>query len=319
MTAKASKHGKAFEYAILSELRKEVKGRIKFTVVKNSQLEKALASFRSLENREIKEYRAAANAGVLMLLRREPLILHPKSKEALLELFLQSDQKGGDGDVRDIVLKRESENWEIGISAKKDHKALKSSRLSSDIDFGTNWLEHPCSQDYKYRVNRIFDTLYRNLEYKTWNDLGEYKLDVYESILLAFKAELERIYETDQAKVPERLIRYLIGRFDFHKIMKIGPDTQLQSFNLNGELGKNSGTQKSRPKSNKLPLPKEIYKIQFKDNESKNTLLVACDQGWLISFRIHNASTRLEKSLKFDITLEGQPYKLETQITPWDG
>ena len=101
--------------------------------------------------------------------------------------------------------------------------------------------------------------------------------------------------------------------------MKIGPDTQLQSFNLNGELGKNSGTQKSRPKSNKLPLPKEIYKIQFKDNESKNTLLVACDQGWLISFRIHNASTRLEKSLKFDITLEGQPYKLETQITPWDG
>ena len=102
MTAKASKHGKAFEYAILSELRKEVKGRIKFTVVKNSQLEKALASFRSLENREIKEYRAAANAGVLMLLRREPLILHPKSKEALLELFLQSDQKGGDGSGKNL-------------------------------------------------------------------------------------------------------------------------------------------------------------------------------------------------------------------------
>lgn len=318
MTAKASKHGKAFEFALLSELEEEIKGKVDFYIEKNSQFENALASLKSIDRSEAKEYRAAAKVGVLMLLRREPLILNPKGKESQLDICIQSDQQGGKGDVRDIVLKREGEEWEIGISAKKDHKALKSSRLSRDIDFGTIWLEHPCSQNYKDEVNQIFNSLSTSANAKTWNDLGDYKLEIYEQILIAFKTELERIYKIDGAAVPEKLIRYLIGRFDFHKIMKIGLDTHLQSFNLNGDLGKKAGSIKPRPSSNKLPLPREIYKIRFKENESKNTLILACDEGWLISFRIHNASTRIEKSLKFDINLEGQPYKLETQISPWD-
>ncbi|MEZ4486216.1 MAG: HaeIII family restriction endonuclease [Cyanobacteriota/Melainabacteria group bacterium] len=317
MTAKASKHGKAFEYALLSELEIEIKGNAKFSIEKNTQYDNALASFESIDSREAEAYRAAARAGVLMLLRREPLILNPATDRSVLNICIQSDQEGGRGDVRDIVLKRSAENWEIGISAKKDHKALKSSRLSSDIDFGTKWLEHPCSKKYKDEVNQIFDSLSSKTGVTTWNDLGDYKLEVYEQILHSFKDELERIYREDKAAMPERLIRYLIGRFDFHKIMKIGLDTHLQSFNLNGDLGKKADKIKPRPSSNKLPLPKEIYKIQLKGNESRNTLILACDQGWLISFRIHNASTKIEKSLKFDINLEGQPYKLETQISPW--
>ena len=46
---------------------------------------------------------------------------------------------------------------------------------------------------------------------------------------------------------------------------------------------------------------------------SYNTLNMILDGGWEISFRIHNASTKVEKSLKFDIKLLGNPPILFTQ------
>ena len=44
-------------------------------------------------------------------------------------------------------------------------------------------------------------------------------------------------------------------------------------------------------------------------------LLVTLDEGWQISFRIHNASSRIEPSLKFDINLVSAPHSLHvTQL-----
>ena len=34
------------------------------------------------------------------------------------------------------------------------------------------------------------------------------------------------------------------------------------------------------------------------------------DAGWQLSFRIHNATSRIERSLKFDIQIIGQPPQL---------
>jgi hypothetical protein len=42
------------------------------------------------------------------------------------------------------------------------------------------------------------------------------------------------------------------------------------------------------------------------------------DNGWQISFRIHNASSKVENSLKFDIQLTGQPTDLFFIDTPWE-
>jgi hypothetical protein len=38
------------------------------------------------------------------------------------------------------------------------------------------------------------------------------------------------------------------------------------------------------------------------------------DKGWQISFRIHNASTMVEPSLKFDINIVGLPSNLSRQV-----
>jgi len=50
-------------------------------------------------------------------------------------------------------------------------------------------------------------------------------------------------------------------------------------------------------------------KIGFKD-DSDTTIIVTLDQGWILSFRIHNASSRIESSLKFDINLISAPRTL---------
>ena len=43
---------------------------------------------------------------------------------------------------------------------------------------------------------------------------------------------------------------------------------------------------------------------------SKTTVIVVFDNDWALSFRIHNASSRIEPSLKFDINLIKSPKNL---------
>ncbi len=59
-----------------------------------------------------------------------------------------------------------------------------------------------------------------------------------------------------------------------------------------------------------------IIELSFKPN-STDTLFLICDEGWQISFRIHNASSKVEPSLKFDINLIGQPPALYTHHIHW--
>jgi hypothetical protein len=67
----------------------------------------------------------------------------------------------------------------------------------------------------------------------------------------------------------------------------------------------------------RLPLPTRILDISFRDH-STNTVIVTCNHGWSINMRIHNASSRIESSLKFDVKLEGMPPELYTAFEPWD-
>ncbi|MDO7253753.1 HaeIII family restriction endonuclease [Helicobacter cappadocius] len=55
-----------------------------------------------------------------------------------------------------------------------------------------------------------------------------------------------------------------------------------------------------------IELPTRIIEIAFKNN-SKTTVILTMDNGWSISFRIHNASSKIEPSLKFDIQLQSKP------------
>ena len=64
-------------------------------------------------------------------------------------------------------------------------------------------------------------------------------------------------------------------------------------------------------------MPTQFYHIDFKSG-SDNTVEVVCDEGWQISMRIHNASSRVEPSLKFDVQLISFPSSVYAQVEPWE-
>lgn len=68
---------------------------------------------------------------------------------------------------------------------------------------------------------------------------------------------------------------------------------------------------KPKAKITKLKLPNRLIEVVYQDN-SKTTLLISLNEGWQISFRIHNASSKIEPSLKFDINLVSSPRTLFT-------
>ncbi|MFT4203469.1 MAG: HaeIII family restriction endonuclease [Chitinophagaceae bacterium] len=70
---------------------------------------------------------------------------------------------------------------------------------------------------------------------------------------------------------------------------------------------------KPRATTEAIHLPSRIIEFEFSENNPDNTLMMILDKGWQIGFRIHNASTLLETSLKFDINLIGNPPIIFTQ------
>lgn len=266
----------------------------------------------------------AASAAVRVVKRLEPQLWNPNGNEPLF-LSIQPDSAGIHGDVRDVVCLRKQNGWEIGFSCKHNHHAVKHSRLSDTIDFGEEWVQVPCSKDYFDTIVPIFSEL-RALRDKSkekgkpilWNEIDDKAEKYYKPILEAFMMELKNIAEAHK-ETPERLIRYLLGRKDFYKIITDDNSrtTRVEAINIVGTLNSSSGDKKPITKVPMLKMPSQFYHIGFKKN-SDNTIEVVCDEGWQISMRIHSAKSEVEPSLKFDVQLISFPSSVYAQVEPWE-
>ena len=245
-------------------------------------------------------YKVSALAGINTIFDLEPLILDDGDDE--LELKIQSDDKGKEGDVRDVLIIRRGIEWEIGLS-------VKHSRLSKNLDFGRKWYRVDFFEQYWEDIKPIFEYLdVEKQKDSKWSDLPNKEDDVYIPLLNAFKGELERQNHLFGKDIPKLMVEYSLGEFDFYKVVGIDSKrtTQIQSYNLRGTLNKQENKKK---RSIELPistLPTRIVSLEYKPG-SKNTLELYLDGGWQFSFRIHNASTKVESSLKFDIQIIGMP------------
>ena len=310
------KNGKAFEYALASVYTDKIRGLgVNVTLVENSALNVARDFFSEFEDVDKTRYKEAAYQTLDTMVRLEPGLLTQKNGTDMLYVCLNEDGEGEDGDVRDVVFSRYSPNWEIGFSAKNNNDAVKHSRLSSVLDFGDSWVGVPCSETYWKEIEPIFKFLDKAKNKKlTWNALGEKKATkVYTPLLKAFRKELLKINNENEG-IPQKLIRYLVGKYPFYKIIKDDAHNMVivKAFNIEGELNKTVNGCKPQYKTPCINLPTRIVEFEMKP-DSDNTLNMILDGGWEISFRIHNASKKVEKSLKFDITLLGNPPVLFTQ------
>lgn len=316
--ANQTQRGKAFEYACLYALKQSLEINQEVIIEKSAALDVALNFYSQLNDKLSANLKSAAQAAVRIILRLEPQLLNP-CKNVPLFLSIQEDSLGQAGDVRDVVCIRKQNSWEIGLSCKHNHTAVKHSRLSYTIDFGAVWLGKPCSPKYFEEIKPLFDWL-RNLKMQNakWRDIQEKENNVYSPLLNAFVAELKRLDVQYTGEVPSFLLSYLLGENDFYKVITndVKKFTQIQAYNIFGTLNRQADGIKSEISVHQLKLPTKIFDISFKGN-SKNTIIVTCDNGWALSFRIHNASSLVEPSLKFDIQLVGVPPFLHSQVEPW--
>jgi len=321
MSGIQTSNGKAFEYACVLALYNALRGSQEVNIEKNAPLETAQRFYNETSDALKSKLNKAANAAARVIIRLEPQLEYPENNIPLF-LSLQTDALGIVGDVRDVLCIRNQNQWEIGLSCKHNHHAVKHSRLSSTIDFGSEWFGIPCSPEYFATVTPIFNELraIRDNSGNTalWIDIANKNERYYITILNAFINELKRLDCTIPNTIPQRLIQYLIGKKDFYKV--ITDDrchvTRVDGINLSGTLNRPSAGKRSVVNVARLKLPSLFYDISFK-NKSQTTIIVTCDMGWTVSMRIHNASSRVEPSLKFDVNLISLPNTIHSQIEPW--
>lgn len=318
-----TQNGKAFEYACLKAVRDVLQQSHTVEADENAAYQTAKSSYEKLSSPEQGRMYAAARSATKILLALEPIL---KNGNGSLLLRIQSDSKGRSGDVRDVLfIRRSSPPWEIGISCKHNHDAVKHSRISPTIDFGKEWFDSHCSPFYFEKINFIFSQLenFRKTAESSgskilWREVPNKEDSVYIPILKAFASELRRLSEIVE-DAAQKFVSYLIGVLDFYKITMDDKNesTRIQPMNFSGSLNQNFKSQKARISIGKLKFPTRFLEIAFK-KKSKTTLNVTLDEGWSFSLRIHSASAEVEPSLKFDIKMIGVPGSALSIVEPWE-
>lgn len=316
MSNKSNDQGRAYEFACLNALNDEIKKLRPVKIETTDGYDAAKRAWNAIDNSLQVVMEESALTAVETLFELEPLIVEDGDDELVLKI--QQDSRGEEGDVRDILIVRRNIEWEIGLSLKHNHFAVKHSRLSRSLDFGDKWFGVPCSKKYWEDIKPIFDYLVEEkFKGTNWSELPAKEVDVYIPLLTAFMNEVRRSNENDDS-IPSRMVEYLLGEFDFYKVVGIDNKriTQIQTFNLHGTL--NQSSKKEMPKM-RIPiasLPSRIVSLEFKP-DSTNTIELYMDGGWQFSFRIHNASTKVEPSLKFDVQILGIPTAIMTIECKW--
>lgn len=317
-----TEHGKAFEYACLKGIENIITNLgqgINCRINRNNSFVLAKNYFETLPSQNHRNI--LINAGNKMaekLSVLEPRLIYPVSGlKDIIHLEIQPDTVGKEGDVRDILalkilLKSDKIGWEIGVSCKHNHKAVKHQRLSPHINIGTMWMNLPSNQTYFDDIIPVFKLIdsIKNAGTENWNEISDKETKIYKPLLKAVIKEIEYLCKLNRQDACKNFLSYLIGKKDFYKVVVDGKKSvSMQGFNFNGTLNQPADSHKPIFSVPILELPKQIYNIEFKKN-SNTTINIAMDQGWSISMRIHNASTKIENSLKLDVQLISMPQNL---------
>ncbi|WP_024114273.1 HaeIII family restriction endonuclease [Helicobacter pylori] len=314
MSDKSNNQGRAYEYAWCLALEQKLSVFKKVIVDKQNGFNACYRAYKSLEKSLQERYLESAKQGVLLLLDCEPLLSEViGSLQNEITLSLQKDKLGEIGDIRDILIY--FDRFCIGLSIKHNHDAVKHSRLSKDLNFGEKWLGVGVSQNYKDTIKPLFERLENaKKEGMLWRDFPNKEQEIYAPLLQAFKKEVLRIDENEKNKVPQKMVQYLLGKYDFYKAILLEREqkTKLEAYHFNNTLNRSV---KNKPKRI-IPLSKLPTRMIYFDFKPKsfNTLELVLNEGWSFSLRIHNASSKVEPSLKFDIKLLSIPVSVAVFI-----
>lgn len=313
----SNNQGRAYEYAWMQTLYKVLAELRETRIIENTNLATNRKAWSLMEEDTQETFMRSAGSAVQTLLELEPRLTENNNDE--LTLAFQKDKQGIKGDVRDIVIKREAIGWEVGLSIKHNHDAIKHSRLGHKLDFGQEWYGIPCSDEYWDAVRPIFDRLKQEKENgEKWSELEDKSQKIYIALLQAFMDEVQRANRKDST-MPRRMMEYLIGTADYYKIVSKDSKgaTVVHTFNMYGTLNEPAKSETSKIIVPSVQLPTRLIALEFKQN-SDNTVEMHLDHDWHLSFRIHSARTKVEPSLKFDVQFISMPMDVLSFECKWD-
>lgn len=349
-------NGKAFEYATLVEMYRELRengwdsNQIIIEKDKNyKNIEKAYEIVQGSDEDagyedEIEQvhletlsnaYNRAARVAAIYLRMVEPILTPNRGIFGVLRAM--PDMAGAKGDVRDIDFtiyddeKCKKQICDIGISCKNNHEAVKHPRITEDPDFAQTWTknEYHCSQEFIDQMKIILNKIDEySVTYKKWSAVDNKMDTIYYPIIKLFVKEIKRlgvVNEDDNAEKQEQAKRftqlffeYMFGAQDFYKFIKDdnAKVTKVYPYNMHGTLMQPFNGNKSEQPVSTITMPEEIVEVRIKP-KSKTTIEIYFDQ-WIISMRLHNADAKITRtSLKFDVQIKAQPRKVMGTILPW--
>lgn len=109
-------------------------------------------------------------------------------------------------------------------------------------------------------------------------------------------------------------------RMKIDRLLKITNEyqfTMIHTFNMHDTLNKPAKNKVSAITVPIVKLPTRLVALEFKPG-SDNTVEMYLDNGWQLSFRIHNASTKVEPSLKFDVQFVSMPMEVLNIECRWN-
>lgn len=332
--ANQSRNGSAFEYAVCRQLMPELDK----WLARHSLPKLASQVVRLVEDKRFQQIHESFNATPILLQQQmllaskaswkrlfdmEPRIVYATEGDPLI--VKANSNAGKEGDVRDVLFLRRigpshrrrilssSSNWEIGISCKWNHADLKHPRLSPSIDFGKEWVGIPCSEEYWVALTSPMAYLKEHAG-TLWSRLSKKEELVYGPILTALMNELLTLGQSHV--FPNRLVWYLVGRYDFYKVIArvVLHQTDVQAFNLHGTL--NQDAEGKRPRTSLSTsvgrLPTRLVQVSRKN---ATTISVILDRGWQFDLRVHNADRVIAPTVKLAVSFAGNPFESYTE--PW--
>ncbi len=291
--SKQTDNGRAFEWAIGLALQAQTGFKLK----PNESSKNAEKAFVAASAKKQTSFENAGKMAVEHILKKESF---SDEKEQDGHIEFNADKAGIAGDVRDVLLIAGKRT--IGISCKNNHEAMKHSRLSATVDFVKTWgvRSSGCSENYWNAVKPIFEKLKKIKEESNgqclWRSLDRKAEDFYWPLLDAWEKELLEQKKSNEGGLCRAIVAYLVGQHDFYKVIfERSARVYIQAWNFNKTLG-----------TKQTKYPDTLVAINNK-NGGQYSKTVVFNHGYSINFRIHNASSRVEASLKFDIKAIGLP------------
>ena len=313
-------NGKAFEYACLQSIQEKLQeeGRA-VDHQETPAFNTARTAFGSLSEDDRERYLSAARAAVRLLFPLEPKLLNGGGV-VMLAIAADAIAQGPEGDVRDVLMVRVTDNWEIGISCKHNHEALKHPRITAEKDFGKDWLGYECSDEFMREISPVIDPLVQmGQDGVQWREIDNKHDTYYVPILQAYAEEITRLCDR-YPDVPEKLLSYFFGSHDFYKVImkEASETTTIEAFNMHGTLNQSCGRIRPLTRVSRIQMPTRLIESRLQER-SKTSIILTFDHGWSIKMRLHNKDKIAKPtSLAWDVTLIGLPPETYRNIRAWN-